>query len=108
MKVVIDIDLDDLLEEVEDDESGNTYYEVKEDNLLKNDIRSKIKDTIISNLHFDSYRGISLGIENLIKECKEEIIEKVVNNVSKKIIQSKAIKDFKKQLEECNDNDNNS
>ena len=105
MKITIDIDLDDLLEEVEDAESGNTYYEVKEDTNLKHDIEQKIKDNIINNLQYSSYRGIALGIENIVKECKEEIVEKVVKTVSQKIIQTKAIRDFKKQLEvEENDN----
>ncbi len=100
MKITIDIGLDDLLQEVEDYESGNIYYEVKEDNILKSDIKREIKDNIINNIQYEHYKGIALGIEDIIKECKEEIIEKVVKTVSQKIIQTKAIKDFKKQLEE--------
>ncbi len=99
MKITIEIGLDDLLEEFEDAESGNTYYEVKEDTNLKHDIEQDIKNTVINNLKYDSYRGIALGVENIVKECKEEIVEKVVKTVSQKIIQTKAIRDFKKQLE---------
>lgn len=99
MKITIEIGLDDLLEEVEDAESGNTYYEIKEDTNLKYDIEQNIKNTIINNLHYDAYRGIATGIENIVKECKEEIVEKVVKTVSQKIIQTKAMRDFKKQLE---------
>lgn len=99
MKVIINIDLDDLLEEVEDDE-GNTYYQVKKDSLLENDIKHKIKETVIERVHYDNYSTITMGIMNFIKECKPEIISEVVKQVSKKIIESKAIHDFRKQLKE--------
>jgi hypothetical protein len=100
MKVVIDIDLDDLLEEVEDEESGNTYYQVKKDSMLEDDIRYKIKETVINRVRCDNYSTITNSINNLIKECKSEIVDEVVKQVSKKIIESKAIHDFRKQLKE--------
>lgn len=98
MKVVIDVDLDDLLEEVETEEG--TYYEVKSDSGLEDDIRYKIKETVINRVHCDNYSTITNGINNLIKECKSEIVNEVVKQVSKKIIESKAIHDFRKQLKE--------
>ena len=99
MKVIIDIDLDDLLEEVEDDEFGNTYYQVK-NSMLEDDIRHKIKETVINRVLCDNYSSITRGINDFIKECKPEIVNEVVKQVSKKIIESKAIHDFRKQLKE--------
>lgn len=99
MKVMIEIDLDDLLEEVEDDE-GNTYYQVKRDSLLEDDIRYKIKETVINRVLCDNYSAITRGINDFIKECKPEIVNEVIKQVSKKIIESKAIHDFRRQLKE--------
>ncbi len=100
MKIVIDIDLVDLLKEVEDEESGNTYYEIKNKEEFKEDIRATISDQITDNIRYNFSFEITQEIKKLVGENKNEIIDKVVKEVSKKIIESKAIHDFRKQLKE--------
>ncbi len=100
MKIEIEIGLDDLLEEVEDEESGNTYYEFKDKISLQKDIEERIKTDVVNRVSVNSWSNINNAIINIVNENKEEIINKAIEMVAKKIINTKAIKDFKKTLEE--------
>ena len=98
MKIEIEIGLDDLLAEVRDEESGNTYYELKDDDMFESDIKQAIRDDILCNIRYNT-RDCNDIINNIIKENKDIIIQGIIDNVSKKIINQKAIKDFKKSLD---------
>ena len=101
MKITIDIGLDDILEEVEDYESGLTYFQYKDERTLANDVEEMIKAEIFNR--FDEYTysyDYKDTVSNFLDDHKDEIINRVVDLVSKKIINQKAIKDFKKSLDD--------
>lgn len=103
MKITIDVGLDDLLEEVEDyDDEGyypSSHYELKDPKQFEYDVKEKIKDELFSSIRYPNDTFNSL-IKEFLEENKSIIIDRVVNEVSKKISNTKAIKDFKKGLEE--------
>lgn len=100
MKITIDIGLDDILEEVEDYESGLTYFQYKDKRTLANDVEEMIKAEILNRLteytYSYDYKDV---VSNFLDTHKDEIINRVVDLVSKKIINQKAVKDFKKSLD---------
>lgn len=103
MKITIDIGLDDLLEVVEDYDYENdeyhTYCTYKDTEQLKTDVKQMVLDKISNNIIFDR-EWFSNIVKDVISNNKQEIVDGVIKEVSKKIINQKAIKDFKKGLEE--------
>ena len=103
MKITIDIGLDDLLEVVEDYDYENdeyhTYCTYKDTEQLKTDVNQMILDEISKGIRFD-YDWFSKVVKEIFTNNKQEIVDGVIKEVSKKIINQKAIKDFKKGLEE--------
>lgn len=103
MKITIDIGLDDLLEEIEDYDYENddyhTYCTYKDTEQLRNDVTQMILDEISKGIIFD-YDWFSKVVKEILTNNKQEIVDGVIKEVSKKIINQKAIKDFKKGLEE--------
>ena len=105
MKITIDVGLDDLLEEVEDGEYyGDEYYpsshyEIKEPRQFEADVREKIANELFYSIRYPNGTFNSI-IKDFLNENKTTIIDKVVEEVSKKIINQKALKDFKKSLED--------
>ena len=103
MKITIDIGLDDLLEVVEkydcDDEEYHTYCTVKDPDSLKADVKQMVLDQISNKIIFDT-EWFSNVVKEVLTSNKQEIVDGVIKEVSKKIINQKAIKDFKKGLEE--------
>ena len=102
MKITIDIGLDDLLEVVEDYDGENdeyhTYCTYKDTKQLKTDVTQMILDEISKGIRFD-YDWFSKVVKEILTDNKQEIVDGVIKEVSKKIINQKAIKDFKKALE---------
>lgn len=102
MKITIDIGLDDLLEVVDryDCEDGeyHTYCTLKDTDSLKADVTQMILDEISKGIIFD-YDWFSKSVKEVLATNKQEIVDGVIKEVSKKIINQKAIKDFKKGLE---------
>lgn len=102
MKITIDIGLDDLLEVVEDYDYENddyhTYCTYKDTEQLKADVKQMVLDEISNNIIFDR-EWFSNIVKDVISNNKQEIVDGVIKEVSKKIINQKAIKDFKKALE---------
>lgn len=103
MKITIDIGLDDLLEEVEEYDYENdeyhTYCNYKDTEQLKADVKQMILDKIEKDMRYD-YDWFSNVVKEILTNSKQEIVDGVIKEVSKKIINQKAIKDFKKGLEE--------
>lgn len=103
MKITIDIGLEDLLEVVEDYDYENdeyhTYCTYKDTEQLKTDVTQMILDEISKGIIFD-YDWFSKVVKEILTDNKQEIVDGVIKEVSKKIINQKAIKDFKKGLEE--------
>ena len=103
MKITIDIGLDDLLEVVEDYDYENdeyhTYCTYKDTEQLKTDIKQRVLNEISKGIRFD-YDWFSKVVKEILANNKQEIVDGVIKEVSKKIINQKAIKDFKKGLEE--------
>ena len=97
MKITIDIDLDDLLTVVEDEESGCEYYEMADSQEIHNNIKNKIENTIIDNIRYSSYL-FDKEAKEIIKEHSDEIINEVIKKVTEKIMSSKKIVEFKKEL----------
>ena len=97
MKITIDIDLDDLLTVVEDEESGCEYYEVASSQELHNNIKDKIENTIVDNIRYSDYL-FDKEAKAIIKEHSDEIINEVIKKVTEKIMSSKKIIEFKKEL----------
>ena len=102
MKITIDIGLEDLLEVVEDYDYENdeyhTYCTYKDTEQLKTDVKQMVLDEISKGIRFD-YDWFSKVVKEILTDNKQEIVEGVIKEVSKKIINQKAIKDFKKGLE---------
>ena len=102
MKITIDIGLEDLLEVVEDYDYENdeyhTYCTYKDTEQLKTDVKQMIVDEISKGIRFD-YDWFSKVVKEILTDNKQEIVDGVIKEVSKKIINQKAIKDFKKGLE---------
>ena len=103
MKITIDIGLEDLLEVVEDYDYENdeyhTYCTYKDTEQLKTDVKQVVLDEISKGIKFD-YDWFSKVVKEILTDNKQEIVDGVIKEVSKKIINQKAIKDFKKGLEE--------
>lgn len=103
MKITIDVGLDDLLEEVEDyDDEGyypSSHYELKDPKQFEAEVKEKIGDELFKSIRYHSGTFDSL-IKEFLEKNKTTIIDRVVTEVSKKIINTKAIKDFKKSLED--------
>ena len=104
MKITIDIGLDDLLEEVgeydwDTDTYDNSHYELKAPSILEKDIKEKLVDEIYHNIKYntDWFRDM---VNIVLTYNKQEIVDGVIKEVSKKIINQKALKDFKKGLED--------
>lgn len=102
MKITIDIGLDDLLEVVEDYDYENdeyhTYCTYKDTEQLKTDVKQMVLNEISKGIRFD-YDWFSKVVKEILENNKQEIVDGVIKEVSKKIINQKAIKDFKKGLE---------
>ena len=102
MKITIDIGLEDLLEVVEDYDYENdeyhTYCTYKDTEQLKTDVKQMVLDEISKGIRFD-YDWFSKVVKEILTDNKQEIVEGVIKEVSKKIINQKAIRDFKKGLE---------
>ena len=102
MKITIDIGLEDLLEVVEDYDYENdeyhTYCTYKDTEQLKTDVKQVVLDEISKGIKFD-YDWFSKVVKEILTDNKQEIVDGVIKEVSKKIINQKAIKDFKKGLE---------
>lgn len=102
MKITIDIGLEDLVEVVEDYDYENdeyhTYCTYKDTEQLKTDVKQMVLDEISKGIRFD-YDWFSKVVKEILTDNKQEIIDGVIKEVSKKIINQKAIKDFKKGLE---------
>ena len=103
MKITIDIGLDDLLEVVEDYDYENdeyhTYCTYKDTEQLKTDVKQMVLDEISKGIRFD-YDWFSKVVKEVLTNNKQEIVDGVIKEVSKKIINQKAIRDFKKGLEQ--------
>ena len=104
MKITIDIGLDDLLEEVgeydwDTDTYDNSHYELKDPSVLEKDIKEKLVDEVYHNIKYntDWFRDM---VNEVLTNNKQEIIDGVIKEVSKRIINQKALKDFKKGLED--------
>ena len=102
MKITIDIGLDDLLEEVEEYDYENdeyhTYCTYKDTEQLKTDVKQMVLDEISNGMRYD-HDWFSKVVKEILTNNKQEIVDGVIKEVSKKIINQKAIKDFKKGLE---------
>ena len=106
MKINITLDLEsDLIEEYEDDD-GNTCARLKDQEEIDKVIKEQFKKAVIEAVNDDIRKESSWVwdrnsvIVDTIMENKQEIIEQVISKVSKSIINSKKIKDFKKSLDE--------
>ena len=100
MKITIDIGLEDLLEVVEDYNDGyHTYCTYKDTEQLKTDVKQMVLNEISNKIIFDR-DWFSNVVKEVLENNKQEIVDVVIKEVSKKIINQKAIKDFKKGLEE--------
>ena len=97
MKITIDIDLEDLLTQVEDEESGNMYYQVAESQELHDNIKQNIESTILQNIRYNDYT-FDKEAKAIIKEHSDEIIAKVIDKVTEKIMSSKKIVEFKQSI----------
>ena len=104
MKITIDVGLDDLLKKVNDydwdtDTYNNSHYELKDSSVLEKDIREKLVNEVYHNIkyHTDWFKDM---VNEVLTYNKREIVDEVIKEVSKKIINQKAIKDFKKSLED--------
>ena len=108
VNVILDLEETDGLEKVE--VNGETYYKLESisvENAIKEAINQYILGEIKSDLspswYCDSRKSM---IKEAIMEHKDEIIEGIVNKVSKSISNSKQIKEFKNKLtEEVSKND---
>jgi hypothetical protein len=105
MKIKFELDIEDLLEEDFDYFEEKNELRLKDDCELKDLILEKIKDTISNYIlnNYKAYQSLNYEAERLVKnivdENKQIIIDNVVKEVSKKIINLKQVKDFKKSLE---------
>ena len=104
MKITIDIGLDDLLEEVEDydwdtDTYNNSHYELKDPSVLEKDIIEKLVDEIYHNIKYNT-DWFKDKVNEVLTYANKDIVDGVIKEVSKKIINQKALKDFKKGLED--------
>lgn len=97
MKITIDIELEDLLTEVEDEESGNVYYQVAETKELHDNIKQNIESTILRKIRYKDYT-FDKEAKALIQEHNDEIINEVIKKVTEKIMSSKKIVDFKRSI----------
>jgi hypothetical protein len=106
MKIKFELDLEDLLEEDFDYFEEKNELRLKDDCELKDLILEKIKDTISNYIlnNYKAYQSLNYEAEKLVKnivdENKQIIIDNVVKEVSKKIINLKQVKDFRKSLED--------
>lgn len=104
MKITIDIGLDDLLEEVEEYDYENNDYHThctyKDTEQLRNDVKQMVLDEISKGIRWDYTWFSNIVKEILTEENKREIVDGVIREVSKKIINQKALKDFKKGLDD--------
>ena len=94
----VDLELEDFLEE--DFDGVNNTLRLKNECEMKNIIRQKIVDYITQNICWSLKINLNDVIDKFIKENKQEIINKVVDKVSNKIIVTKQIKDFKDSIME--------
>ena len=100
MKIKIDLELEDFLEEDFDFDEVTNTLRLKDECEMKNTIRQKIVDYITQNICWSLKINSNDIIDKFIKENKQEIIDKVVDKVSNKIIVTKQIKDFKESIME--------
>ena len=100
MKIKIDLELEDFLEEDFDFDEVTNTLRLKDECEMKNTITQKIVDYITQNICWSLKINPNDVIDKFIKENKQEIISKVVNKVSNKIIVTKQIKDFKESIME--------
>ena len=100
MKITVDLELGDFLEEDFDFDGVTNTLRLKDECQMKNIIRQKIVDYITQNICWSLKINSNDVIDKFIKENKQEIIDKVVNKVSNKIIVTKQIKDFKESIME--------
>lgn len=104
MKLKFELDLEDLLTEDFDYFEDKNELRLKDDSELKDTIKQNIADTVVKCIERSFKHSFNYEVQQLIKDLvndnKQVIIDSVVKEVSKKIINNKQIKDFKKLLEE--------
>lgn len=104
IKIKFDLDLDDLLTEDFDYFSENNELRLKDDSELKDTIKEKINDAVVNCIQNSFKHSFNYEVQQLVKDLvadnKDLIINNVVKEVSKKIINTKKMNDFKKTLME--------
>ena len=98
MKITVDLELGDFLEEDFDFDEVTNTLRLKDECEMKNTITQKIVDYITQNIRYNLKINPNDVIDKFIKENKQEIIDKVIEKVSNKIIVTKQIKDFKESI----------
>lgn len=103
MKIKFELDLEDLLTEDFDYWDETNELRLKDDSELKDTIKEKITDTVVRCIENSFKHSFSYEVQQLVKdlvnENKQLIIDNVVKEVSKKIINNQKIKEFKKSLD---------
>ena len=104
MKFKIEIDLEDFLEEEISEwesDSGQTLYKLRDNSgtleIIKLQIIQKLVDDITYSIKYGS--AFTDEFKDFTNTHKEEIIEAIVQRVSKSLINNKLLKDFKKTLD---------
>ena len=104
MKIKFELDLEDLLIEEFDYWEETKELRLKDDSELKATIKEKITDTVVSCIQNSFKHSFNYEVQQLVKDLvadnKDLIINNVVKEVSKKIINNKKMNDFKKTLME--------
>lgn len=98
MKITIDVDLEDLLTEVEDEESGYTYYVPADNQEIKNNIKNRIESTILDNVNYKTSNIFINEAKDIIRKHTNEIVETTIKNVTERIMNSKKIMEFRREL----------
>lgn len=106
MKIKFELDLEDLLEEDFDYCSETNQLRLKDDCELKETIMNKIVESISSYIRYNCSYSMDKEVKDKVNEIidnnKQNIIDAVIKNTTKKIMDLKAIKEFRKQLD-CED-----
>lgn len=107
MKIKLEIDLKDLLEEEVDSyesDCGETLYRLKDNSEIARDLKRLIAEEISFRIKCEVETGFNYSIneelKNVVNENKQFIIDSIIAKVSKSIHNTKLIKDFKKGLDE--------
>ena len=107
MKLKFELDLEDLLTEEFDYYNETNELRLKDNSELKQTIMDKIVDSISSYIRYNCSYSMDKEVKDKVNEIidanKQNIIDAVIKNTTKKIMDLKAIKEFRKQLD-CEDN----